>query len=939
MSGRRRQEIARRRRGVALGQAAWRAAQEATDPTAARAWLERAHRFVPGDRNITFALATSRLAAGEAAAARALFAELACAHDTAEIWTGLAACALLEGDAAAASAALARRLAGFAIDGATEALAHRLAERFGLAFCGVTEAGRLVTNLPGAEARLDGTPVAGPTLPPAWQGAQRLTVHGRATVLGSPIALRRLWRVEGVVGWSAGGLAGWAWHPGMPDRDPELRLWRNGVEIARVVASDLSLRMAGTVPLGRPRRFRRALARDGIIRVTGPDGRDLLGSPLPAPGPSPPAPPADGPARGISIVVPVHGGRAATLACLASVLATLGPNDRLIVVDDASPDPALRRALATLAAAGRIRLLPACPADPGRNLGFPAAANAGLRAAAGDVVLLNSDTLVFPGWLEALSAAAHAAPDIGTVTPVSNAASVFSVPNPDPAENPLPSPDAAARLASLAAAANGGTVVEVPTAHGFCMFIRADCLAATGLLREDVFAQGYGEENDFTERATARGFRHVAAPGVYVRHEGGVSFGPAARHLLARNLGLLEALHPGYQARIAAFAAADPLRESRARLDLARWRAGRQPRGAVLLITHDAGGGTARVVAARAAAARRAGLRPITLAALGRVVTLSDGGEPVPNLRFPMPGALETLTALVAEDAPRRAELHHLLGHDHAILALPRRLGIPYDLFVHDYAWLCPRVVLTTGEARYCGEPEAAVCAVCVARFGRAIEERISAARLRARSAADLAGARRVIVPSADTAARIRRHFPAARPRVRPWDQVTPAPPAGVWDQPRRIAVIGAIGMEKGFEVLLACARDAAARRLALNFIVIGYTVDDAALLQTGTAWVTGPFASGEATALLRAHRPAFAFLPSIWPETWCFALSDAWRAGLDAAVFDIGAPAARVRQAGRGWVLPLGLPPSRVNDALLNIQPVADTPVHARGRRAAGKS
>ena len=66
-----------------------------------------------------------------------------------------------------------------------------------------------------------------------------------------------------------------------------------------------------------------------------------------------------------------------------------------------------------------------------RNLGFAASANAGMRAAAGhDVVLLNSDTLVAPGWLEELRAVAYGAADIGTVTPLSNDATILSYPDP-----------------------------------------------------------------------------------------------------------------------------------------------------------------------------------------------------------------------------------------------------------------------------------------------------------------------------------------------------------------------------------------------------------------------------------------------------------------------------------------------------------------------------
>ena len=707
-------------------------------------------------------------------------------------------------------------------------------------------------------------------------------------------------------------------------------------ELARITATDFSGETLGSALLARPRTIRLSGLPRGPVRVVGEDGQELLGSPLPAwpltpsrlgrptkrrakPGP-------------VAVVVPVYRGLRTTLDCLQSLRAALRPGDRVVVVNDASPDPELAAALRRLAARGEIALHPSCAADPGRNLGFPAAANAGLRAAGSgcDVVLLNSDTLVFAGCIEALQRAAHSAGDIGTATPVGNDASVFSTPDRD--GNKVPDPAAARELARLSAEANAGVVVEAPTAHGFCMFIRADCLAATGLLREDVFAQGYGEENDFTERARAAGYRHVAVPGVYVAHVGGVSFGAARHELLRRNLGLLDTLHPGYHARIAAFVTADPLRVSRERLDGARWRQGVRPEGAVLLITHDAGGGTALVVAAREAAIRAEGQRAIRLEAEAGDIRLREAGADYPNLRFRLPRDFVALAELLGPDRPVRAEIHHLLGHPRAVLELPGRLGIPYDLFVHDYAWICARIALVTGDGHYCGEPDSRVCADCVRRWGRQIEDRIAPERLRARSAADLAGARRVVVPSGDVAARIRRHFPGVAPHIEPWERTAPARGGGVWGTPRRIAVVGAIGPEKGFDVLLACARDAAERRLPLDFVVVGYTIDDAALLATGHAWITGPFAAEEAASLIRQQRAAFAFLPSIWPETWCFALSDAWAAGLDAAVFDIGTPAERVRHSGRGWVLPLGLPPARVNEALLKLQPLADTPVFSAG-------
>ena len=70
-----------------------------------------------------------------------------------------------------------------------------------------------------------------------------------------------------------------------------------------------------------------------------------------------------------------------------------------------------------------------------------------------DVILLNNDTLVPPGWIERLAEAAYSASDIGTATPLSNDATVFSYPREDGA-NPVPDEAATIRLDRLARRAN-----------------------------------------------------------------------------------------------------------------------------------------------------------------------------------------------------------------------------------------------------------------------------------------------------------------------------------------------------------------------------------------------------------------------------------------------------------------------------------------------------
>ena len=142
----------------------------------------------------------------------------------------------------------------------------------------------------------------------------------------------------------------------------------------------------------------------------------------------------------------------------------------------------------------------------------------------------------------------------------------------------------------------------------------------------------------------------------------------------------------------------------------------------------------------------------------------------------------------------------------------------------------------------------------------------------------------------------------------------TAAPPGG---DRLRVLLCGAIGPEKGFDVLLGCAWEATRAARALEFVLVGHSSDDARLIKAGV-FVTGRFGEEEAVALLRRQGGGLGFLPSVWPETWCYALSALWAAGLPVIGFDLGAQAERIRRSGHGTVLPLGLDAVRINMALL---------------------
>ncbi len=622
-------------------------------------------------------------------------------------------------------------------------------------------------------------------------------------------------------------------------------------------------------------------------------------------------------ARLTDVIIPVYRGREETLACIESVLASVDRRTPVVVVDDASDDPVLIAALDAWVASGRIELM-----RHAVNQGFVVSVNRALNVhPTHDAVLLNADTQVFGDWLPRLRAAAYSDPRVGTVTPFSNRGSIASYAR--SRGGMTLSPAAAADLDTLAAATHAGTRAEIPVGVGFCLYVRRDCLREVGELDAAVFATGYGEETDFCLRARARGWTHQLAADVFVYHAGGVSFGGRRGALRTRSQRLLNLRHPGYDRFIASFLQQDPLHALRRRLDARRLLAfeGRF----VLLVTLALTGGVDRYVTERCGVLRSQGFFPLVMkpAAAGdaRRVELSTDALDAPDLRFDIPAQLPELTALLGDLRLDAIEIHHFLDLDARVIEAVRELPVPYEVFVHDYAWICPRVTLIDGGGRYCGEPAVSVCRACVRRNGSVSKEAISVPALRARSAEWFSAARRVIAPSTDTAERLRRHFDRLQVAVQPHAETveaTPLPARAGRTKIIRVALIGALGVHKGYRILLDCARDARARRLPIEFVVIGYTENDAALLKTGKVFITGRYSEGEAPHLLRRERPDVAWFPSVWPETWCYTLDDALKLCLPVAAFDLGAIAERLRTTPLRALLPIEMQPRKINDRLL---------------------
>ena len=269
------------------------------------------------------------------------------------------------------------------------------------------------------------------------------------------------------------------------------------------------------------------------------------------------------PAPHLIILIPIYRGVEITRACIESVLSQ-GEEASLLLINDASPEPGMAEMLGFYAERPGIIVL-----TNEENRGFVRTVNCGFGFAAGaDILLLNSDTVLYRGALRELRRIAYAKAEIGTVTALSNNATVFSYPHAQLRRAEL-TDIGWEELARAALETGAGTYADAPTGHGFCLFIKAEVLARVGLFNE-TFGRGYGEENDFCLRAAGLGYRNVAAGGVLVEHKESISFTNEKSVLIAQNLPRLSALYPEYTPVVMAFEQRDGLRALRWGLDRLR---------------------------------------------------------------------------------------------------------------------------------------------------------------------------------------------------------------------------------------------------------------------------------------------------------------------------------------------------------------------------------
>jgi hypothetical protein len=218
----------------------------------------------------------------------------------------------------------------------------------------------------------------------------------------------------------------------------------------------------------------------------------------------------------LSIVIVAWNVRELVLDCLASIReAKLGVSYEVILVDNGSADFTVETVSRQFPET-RILALP-------KNIGFGAGNNRGLEVMRGrHAVLLNSDTIVLSGGLEACVRYLDEHPRVGAVGP--------QLLNPDRTKQNCihNSPNLVSEVVGQSLLrrlfprrypsklVDYDGPVEVEAVLGACLFARREVIEQVGMIDEGYFF--FLEETDWCHRIRAAGWRIVHLPDAYVIH-------------------------------------------------------------------------------------------------------------------------------------------------------------------------------------------------------------------------------------------------------------------------------------------------------------------------------------------------------------------------------------------------------------------------------------
>lgn len=587
----------------------------------------------------------------------------------------------------------------------------------------------------------------------------------------------------------------------------------------------------------------------------------------------------------VDVIIPVYGGLEETKSAVETAAASIDKAwARLVIINDCSPEPEITAWLQKNQQPLGYELL-----ENKENLGFVRTVNRGMKLRPeADVLLLNSDVEVANDWLERLQDCAYSREKVASVTATANNATICSFPV-FCEDNELPQGlDVQSLDQVFKQSVPINMAVEIPSGIGCCMYMRRDCMNAIGLFDEETFGRGYGEENDWCQRAIKDGWTNLHALNVFIYHKGSVSFANESNPRKEENLRKLVERYPAYNADVQAFILQDPARSWRVRL-LCELLA-RSERPLSVAIAHGLGGGVYTHIYELAREISEIDfllIEPVEGERV-RLSLLPLKKDASPSIEFFVPKDYDQLVALLQAMGVGHVHFHHTMRVPTKLWGLPKDLRVPYDYTLHDFWVVNGNPTLTGPNGIYAGDGHDRD-ELCAKHYP--LPDGVTSGRWRELQLPLMDEARHLITPSKDTKDRISRerefsHLASwvVSPHLDHSDLTEDVLPLNPTEGKLKVAILGALSKEKGADILEAVANKLS--NAGIEFHLLGYAYRPLAK----SVITHGPYPENEALQRLLDLEPDIVWFTAQWPETYSYTLSIAIKAKLPIVAPNLGA-------------------------------------------------
>jgi GT2 family glycosyltransferase/glycosyltransferase involved in cell wall biosynthesis len=612
--------------------------------------------------------------------------------------------------------------------------------------------------------------------------------------------------------------------------------------------------------------------------------------------------------RRIDIVIPVYNGYEYLEPLFASIKANTSHPYRLIVVNDASPDNRVKELLSTILAEFEdVEFI-----DNEQNLGFVKSVNKAVKLVEADFVILNTDTEVPPMWLQKLMYPIKNMPKVATTTPFTNSGTIASFPRfleDNTIFENLPLNSINKHFSEVNAKEH---YAKAPTGVGFCMGVNYALVKEIGFFDEESFSKGYGEENDWCQRAIQKGYSNLIVPNLYVYHKHGGSFSSELKQkLLHENQQKLLQKHPTYNKQVQEYVANNPHKVLRELLVITT---SSQNKPLFVVFDHSLGGGANSYLdnLLKDKIAQNENTLLIRYDFYTNNYKCNYKYEEY-EFKFAV-DSLDNLDILLSRANIKELFLNSFVSYPNQkeLLEYINSLcdkDIEITLPLHDYFAICPSYTLLNSEGSYCGMPSKDVCKTCLANNNQEwknfFNDEIDIETWRELWIGILNRAK-VLVFSNASRDILTKAYPTLNTEnieVIPHivDDIAPVSIPKRAGSKVTIGVLGAINYAKGASVIKELVDKIEKENLDIDVVVVGQITEQ---INSKHFKFTGKYKREELKGIILNSKIDIFLIPSIWPETFSYTTEEIIKMNIPLMVFNLGAPAERVKEYKNGYIL-----------------------------------